>query len=1223
MKRLISFLCVLCCASVMGWATDYCHTELTAGGKTIYLTCQEVTSGNYQLKVECNEVMSGLGGSFCEVNGVGGYQLNAAGHFTLSGDGKTITCDIESDRAPRVYTPLYVIIDGEKNFGDISDASWAACGDVKTDPSLSINATEKTLSAEAPAETFQIVASQSGDGAISYESSNAGIASVSNTGLVTAVGRGTAKITVRTAETDDYAAASKTLTVTVTGPINWEGVAWLANSNEKYKLVITPDIADTYGGKRKDGDNLWVGFPSAEFGACSIEYSAVGAGVSFALSNFEDEYSQFTMVCAGTTYTFDVYHVQEALNLAKNQPSYAGYNPENAAEQADAANDDNDGTAWVTWSDRPASEEWWYVDLGASYDLTSIDVLWGGDYSTKYILQARIAEPSAADKANDDAWLTMATVTDAAANATKTTTVSRAARYVRLHSLTKSVAACIRLREVRIYGSGAADADAVKPTFTSATLDSKTKNKAVINVVATDNDAVMCYHVVDGRNSIDMYVAPVDGTITVSNLTAGTSYNFTITAIDPSGNVSDSKAVAVTTDEDITVPNVAAPNPPAREARWIRPIYTDAYASILEHDFAKSNWGSVPLMDGEEKAIGGNHYLLYDMTSGTTVVWGENNAGGNAIVAQDDYAAGGDKTGVDASAMEYLHIDIWSNVAMENICVRVNDEILRRINLTDEGWQQFDIALVDPVETLKIDNVRWFKFTDINDASRQNIAFDNVYFWRTPVAADETAPTGLTASVVYTDLYTAIVAVSATDDNDNISYTIKQAETVKASGSGSSGETTNIRITGLDANTHYSFSVIATDLSDNVSAPVAIALDTKALPASAPAPTLPAAAVKSLYSNAYTPNVTVSNYCEAWWQAPTLHQLVIGGSDNVLYYEKEPGVGSAFGWAFADPKVDANGFQNLHFSIYPMKPGTIELYPVKNGGGELYRTSQTLVAETWNEVVLDYSNETLEDVFKQLGFRNYSDLGAFFIDNVYFFKTDEVTLDQNATSSDVLNSLNGAYANVTIERNLSANGNFKTLCLPFSMNAEQIAETFGDCEILMLTGGRMKSEKDIYVQYEPVNEIIAGKPYLMTVDNNVPSLDFNGVLINSSTANNEISVNLGGGKSIAMVGTFVKLSLTDADFYLSNDGYLYSVKLYGEENGGAVISIPAFRCYYRFTGFGDNPAGVMVRVVRGTDVYTDVEDMTDTAVATKQLRDGQLFIVRDGMYYTVTGLKVK
>ena len=133
MKK-ITFLFALLCASVMGWATDYCHTEMSAGGKTIYLTCQEVSAGNYQLKVECDEAMSGLGGSFCEVNGVGGYQLNAAGHFTLAADGKTITCDIASSTKPNVYTPLYVLIDGEKNFGSISDASWASCGGSTPEP---------------------------------------------------------------------------------------------------------------------------------------------------------------------------------------------------------------------------------------------------------------------------------------------------------------------------------------------------------------------------------------------------------------------------------------------------------------------------------------------------------------------------------------------------------------------------------------------------------------------------------------------------------------------------------------------------------------------------------------------------------------------------------------------------------------------------------------------------------------------------------------------------------------------------------------------------------------------------------------------------------------------------------------------------------------------------------------------------------------------------------
>ena len=176
MKKL-SFLFALLCASMMSWAIDYCHTEMSAGGKTIYLTCQEVSTGNYQLKVECNEAMSGLGGSFCEVNGVGGYQLNAAGHFTLSADGKTITCDIESSTAPRVYTPLYVLIDGEKNFGDISDASWAVCGGSTPEPAEG----EKFVAANASINSVYIAPGWAKDAA-----SEATVNYNSSTGTITA-----------------------------------------------------------------------------------------------------------------------------------------------------------------------------------------------------------------------------------------------------------------------------------------------------------------------------------------------------------------------------------------------------------------------------------------------------------------------------------------------------------------------------------------------------------------------------------------------------------------------------------------------------------------------------------------------------------------------------------------------------------------------------------------------------------------------------------------------------------------------------------------------------------------------------------------------------------------------------------------------------------------------------------------------------------------------------
>ena len=203
--------------------------------------------------------------------------------------------------------------------------------------------------------------------------------------------------------------------------------------------------------------------------------------------------------------------------------------------------------------------------------------------------------------------------------------------------------------------------DAENPVMTSATLASTTVNSAVINVAATDDHVVDAFRVVDEAKSIDV-VYPAAAQITVSGLTAGNTYNFTITAIDASGKVSaNSIVVEVELAEAITVPATAAPTPPARDDRWVRPIYSDAYTSILEHDFALSNWGSKA---GSREQVAGNNYLLYDFSDGgNTIVWGENNAGANAIVAVEGKNAGGtgDNTGIDASAMEYLHVDIWSN----------------------------------------------------------------------------------------------------------------------------------------------------------------------------------------------------------------------------------------------------------------------------------------------------------------------------------------------------------------------------------------------------------------------------------------------------------------------------------------------------------------------------------------------------------------------------------
>ncbi|MBR2167053.1 MAG: hypothetical protein IJ920_01785, partial [Paludibacteraceae bacterium] len=71
----------------------------------------------------------------------------------------------------------------------------------------------------------------------------------------------------------------------------------------------------------------------------------------------------------------------ETLNLAEGKPSEAGYpdpsNPStNQDEIAKAANDGNESSKWVTWANRPASEEWWYVDLKNNYNISKIEVVW-------------------------------------------------------------------------------------------------------------------------------------------------------------------------------------------------------------------------------------------------------------------------------------------------------------------------------------------------------------------------------------------------------------------------------------------------------------------------------------------------------------------------------------------------------------------------------------------------------------------------------------------------------------------------------------------------------------------------------------------------------------------------------------------------------------------------------------------------------------------------------
>ena len=125
MKKL-TFILALAISMMAIAGEPYCHKQLTAGSKTVYVTAKHLSDNNYRLLIEADENMNGLGGSFVFVNGNEPYQLNTTEHFVLASDKRTITCEITSNAAPTHYTPLYVLFEngGEANFGQ-PDADYS------------------------------------------------------------------------------------------------------------------------------------------------------------------------------------------------------------------------------------------------------------------------------------------------------------------------------------------------------------------------------------------------------------------------------------------------------------------------------------------------------------------------------------------------------------------------------------------------------------------------------------------------------------------------------------------------------------------------------------------------------------------------------------------------------------------------------------------------------------------------------------------------------------------------------------------------------------------------------------------------------------------------------------------------------------------------------------------------------------------------------------------
>lgn len=167
--------------------------------------------------------------------------------------------------------------------------------------------------------------------------------------------------------------------------------------------------------------------------------------------------------------------------------------------------------------------------------------------------------------------------------------------------------------------------------------------------------------------------------------------------------------------------------------------------------------------------------------------------------------------------------------------------------------------------------------------------------------------------------------------------------------------------------------------------------------------------------------------------------------------------------------------------------------------------------------------------------------------------TPSLSLDENAETSVTEKALKdantaGSAYDVKLARTLTANV-WNTICLPFDVTAEQIADVLKSAGNVKEYDREDASKQTIY--FKDATTMVAGKPYLIKPTESAKELVFKGVKITEYSASSSL------GNDYGVCGTFVpyKLSTDGTDLFLKTDGKFY-VPAEGKE------TMKGFRAYF-------------------------------------------------------------
>lgn len=182
---------------------------------------------------------------------------------------------------------------------------------------------------------------------------------------------------------------------------------------------------------------------------------------------------------------------------------------------------------------------------------------------------------------------------------------------------------------------------------------------------------------------------------------------------------------------------------------------------------------------------------------------------------------------------------------------------------------------------------------------------------------------------------------------------------------------------------------------------------------------------------------------------------------------------------------------------------------------------------------------------------------------------ETVTLDETSDNiSTVISDNAGRTVNVTLKRSISKDY-LNTVCLPFALSADQVAEVFGEGSVV----SDYTSVTGTVMNFTPVTEMIANHPYIVKATETFDTKNIAGVTL-KTIVNDENRVGFTNAERsfLAYVGSpsiYTFTSVAGDQLFLGKDGKLYRPNAEGAKLKG-------MRAYFEVLGGTGNEAKVNI-----------------------------------------------